>query len=1369
MSVYNTYYLATRSNSMKMWWPTVILLLFVTLEHSTASASLVVVQSNRCDITGNSGDGQFLAPDPLLGDWSRLPSENCIANLTSALQDITSHTTILLETGNYSIDEFILVHGVTNITLKAEFKVVSIQCVKNTGLAFINVSQLSLLNIVIDGCGFTGTDIENTVDILKDTVNIFYAIPKVVRIAMLLGHSENVTMENVTIMSTRGFGLVGINVIGSSRLNGVLFFNNSHPGTCVPPYRMELFPRKFIDFDSRNRLGGAAVFMYFDYHHPMLLDYRGSQFNLSLQNCNFIMNSCCSNAFLNLFRLPGRGETRLLTNTGYRLGGSGAFTLTLAQLQYGMDIAVNESTFDTNFGARGGGALISMFTGVRKTHVMFDDCCFERSAVVFFNDVRLPQSMEYPPYPPNRDTVISFLDSSFTNNRAQGLNSTLVMYSSYYSGVSSINEVVKVYIDKCIFKENQAFVGSAIIIYEYKSNGLGVGMQVSIKDTDFINNEIITADQDATITISQSAGTVDIRNINLTLHGSCSFISNTGTGIRAESSLIGVNGNITFQRNIGINGGALHLVSYSYLIMNRNSSIYFIDNEARIEGGAIYVNENGLNSHIIGGFVDCFIHFAYDNFLTCENCSDLNSFNVYIQFSGNRAPNTGMMVSGSSLSTCPWAYGVINKSRNPDQSLFEILNEEYSSVFSFDEVPDNPILVRSAAASLEIEHLDSFVNESNITKVFPGQTFSVNISAIDDFSNIVSNVVAAFASSDTLKESDDNGTNITPFLSSNRFAVLDENNPTTVPVRLIGRENQNVSLIIYSTDIAGRAQEQINILLYPCGFGFQFDTTERICVCDSRLEQHGIACNNSQQMIVPDGIWIGPFMNQREIVVHRCIYGYCKPGEKNITIHSPDNGSVDFDVQCNPQMNRAGFLCGSCRAGYSAVLGSRKCKPCSHLYISLLPVFLAIGIVAIILITHLNVTITAGFINGAIFYSNIVSIYDSILIPGGTLTNQAIALVSFPTLNLGFETCLYNYMSTLEKVWWQLSFPLYLFVLIGLTTWLVRKKCLKFKQSTGFSTIQAFATLLILCYVSVLEACIELIAFRRIYTIEDSYHIQWLSDPSFGYFGVKHGALGFLAYLIIFLYLFPLPILLLFPSALYKSRYFSKFKPIYDAFWDPYKPRFRFYLGFRLIVRWIPFTLAIAVRPPFNVFGTNFLLVLLLAFQITTQPFRDKWVNYIDNIFVLNLVLLFSGSVYFWSEYGLEQLNRDDITEYAVNYSNVFIFLGFLIMLGIFVYHVIVRFPRLQELIGHCSKKTLNLLVKIYNFRETKDTINATSVATEQGNQALQQIQLPETKPAVICATVLREPLLESGTVELYSVSPSSVPTRMQTMYVVQK
>ena len=230
----------------------------------------------------------------------------------------------------------------------------------------------------------------------------------------------------------------------------------------------------------------------------------------------------------------------------------------------------------------------------------------------------------------------------------------------------------------------------------------------------------------------------------------------------------------------------------------------------------------------------------------------------------------------------------------------------------------------------------------------------------------------------------------------------------------------------------------------------------------------GIFCNNeNQEIVVPDGVWIGPFRGD-EIVVHDCIFSYCQPGQHSIVIQSPNLTTINFDAQCDTSMNRAGFLCGSCRAGYSAVLGSRRCRQCSNWYILLFPIFIAVGIIAVVIIKYVNITITAGFINGAIFYSNIVSLYGSALVPGSTLINGALVFVSFPTLNLGFETCLHDKMRTLEKVWWQLSFPFYLFVLMAITALLARTKYLKFRQSSGLSTIQAFTTLLILCYVSVL-------------------------------------------------------------------------------------------------------------------------------------------------------------------------------------------------------------------------------------------------------------------------------------------------------------
>ena len=184
-----------------------------------------------------------------------------------------------------------------------------------------------------------------------------------VHVTLFFGHCESLTMENVTVKNTRGFGLVGVNVIGTSLLQNVVFVNNTNPGVCsTSPFAITPNFREAIAYDSANQLGGAAVFMYFDYHNQ--ITYQESQFMLSLQECTFTLNKECSLIYFSLLRLPGRGESRFLTNAGYRLGGSGAFALALAQLQYRIDVNVASSSFHNNSASYGGGVLLALFEGV---------------------------------------------------------------------------------------------------------------------------------------------------------------------------------------------------------------------------------------------------------------------------------------------------------------------------------------------------------------------------------------------------------------------------------------------------------------------------------------------------------------------------------------------------------------------------------------------------------------------------------------------------------------------------------------------------------------------------------------------------------------------------------------------------------------------------------------------------------------------------------------------------------------------------------------------------------------------------------------------------------------------------------------------
>ena len=1348
---------------------------------SQAHTVVSCARGQRTRFATQAEDGSGLSPH---GDGPT--AENC---LESALANISSDTTILLASGHHVIEKFILVRDVQNITLELELEsekvdaAAHILChydekdflspdrVSGAGLMFFNVSGLSIRNVVIDGCGFTGMELMNSVELLNSVTDFFFTIPTSVRISIFIGHCEHTVMENVTIMNTRGFGLVGVNMIGASKLKNVHLYNNTNPGNCRKRPQNNVFTPSISELYQYDSLGGAAVFMYFDYL-PEIQDlrerYQGSHFNLELENCNFTLNSECSLNYLNLLRSPGRGDSSLVIRRGYTLGGSGALAITLAQLDYGVTVKSTFSFFNDNSGTFGSGSIIALFTGIRNSHVIFDNCRFSNSSIAFFNDVCQPVRLgSINPDFINRNVSFSVLGSSFTDTIEVNAGSTLLIYSNYFTSV--VNNSINVYIDKCHFKNNRATVGSAMAIYEYKINGFSEGMQIFIRDTDFVENEVITVESevhDVVIAVSPSASTVSIRNVNLTLQGNCSFVDNIGTGLQAESSLIGIDGNVTFLRNVGTNGGGLSLVLYSYLIMNRNASLYFLQNEARSGGGAMYINENGFGSYLVGGYVDCFLHFTYDNFIVCENCSDLNSYGVYFKFSDNVATYAGDLLFGSSLVTCPWAHE-LTENNNFNRSIFAILTQEYPNIFEVEpQQPRVADVVQSMSARLEIESNETPLSADGAIEVFPGQTFSLSVSALDDFNHTVANIITAFATVDASRY---DGSLLVPLLGSTNFAVLERDRPTSVPVRILGSEDQNISLVIYSTDSAGRAQRRLDITLLSCGFGFIFDYENNTCLCDYRITDrinNGISCDTVKHVTtVETGAWIGPFEN--ETVVDRCLFTYCQPGRRDIYINSDDKYEIDFNVQCKEQTNRVGFLCSECKEGFSAVLGTRNCLRCSNWYIFLFIFFIVIGIVAIIVIQCLNITITVGFINGAIFYSNIVSIHGDAIVPGEAY-NEALALISFPTLSLGFETCLYDGLTNLWKVLWQLSFPVYLFMLMIFIILLARSKYVKLKQwVVGSSTVRTFATLLVLCYVSVLSGCTELIAFNRIYTIERSFFLQWRGDPSVRYFGIKHAIPGLAAYLVVVVYIIPLPFLSLCPALLYSNKYTSKFKPLYDAFWDPYKPRYRYFIGLQLMIRWLSFSLVAAVRPPTNIFVTDFILILLLLVQCTLQPYRENWQNYVDSAFSCNLVLLLTGSLFFWSQHTMASstAERVIIARQSLIYTNVLIVLGFLMMLCIIGYHVYLRFPRIEKCLNMVVYMWKSMIYKDSDRMKKETNCTAAPKTAEQpdtpSNEQVgrQTSTVDPTTSQIILPTIytveLREPLLESGTVSLHAVDSS--------------
>ena len=700
----------------------------------------------------------------------------------------------------------------------------------------------------------------------------------------------------------------------------------------------------------------------------------------------------------------------------------------------------------------------------------------------------------------------------------------------------------------------------------------------------------------------------------------------------------------------------------------------------------------------------------------------MNSSGSYIKLQNNTAP-AGGHIFGSSFQRCPWATDLLSSLElDLATPVLELISERYPNVIDIDGSVRDPANFRTQSRTLKILDPDStaaYNTETSVYNVVPGEAFNVTIGARDDYNyTYISNVVSSFDSSSTA----------TPKIGPNNYGVLEDNVTTELPIAVTGSEGQSVIVTVYSTDLIGRALTQLNVSLGHCRNGFVYDNVTERCECDTRLTELQITCDTrNQRLMVPDNKWIGLLDDNGLLGVAECPLVFCLSGSNVISVA---NGQADFDAECNPALFRRGILCEQCIEGMSNVLGTPRCLPCSNVSILLFPVFMALGVMLTIIIYFFDITISEGLLNGAIFFSNLVVLNAYFLFPSNYGGSNFILLISFLTLNLGIETCLYNGMGSLDRVWWQLSFPLYLVVLMVIIVLLARTKHWKFLQNTNhLSAPRAFTTLSLLCYVSVLQVCIEILGSTTIVTVDNERRVHWITDASILYFQGGHIPMVLLASLLILVYILPFPFFLLFPSLIFKSKYLRKLKPFYDAYWNPFEPKFRFWLGFRLIFRWIPYILTYIAPSPVNIFVTEFLLLAILFVQLAAKPFKDWWVNTIDSFFIFLLVLMFSGSLYFEAE--LDSNNKDLMRRGATIYNQIATAIAFLLICGFFYYHLYIRFPKVKHFSLNvwrklsCKKSKHNLQQRDRQLQETArgswptmPTIPTQTVVTQSTNSA---------------------------------------------------
>ena len=714
-----------------------------------------------------------------------------------------------------------------------------------------------------------------------------------------------------------------------------------------------------------------------------------------------------------------------------------------------------------------------------------------------------------------------------------------------------------------------------------------------------------------------------LRNSNITF-SNCIFQDNLGTAIALGDSVVTFEGNITFRNNTSMYGGALLFSTNSYMILQRNTHIHFINNHAEHAGGAIYVR-----------YSDCVNVFPCFFQVPATYVPFTQSLNIKLHFENNTAAvYGGTALYGGLPGFCETIHnGTIDG--NTTWWDFEAISGLHNTASRPSAISSDPIGVCFCTNNIP----DCDEKWNNIT-IYPGQSFNISAITVGQRNGTVRGTIYASIDHGTIDnlqmlqslESHHHCTNLT-------YTVFSLEKSATLTVS----ESEHMTLCntesIDKRNFKPPLPPKVHIALQDCPAGFTLtkNSTQPKCDCAPILKKHHIACDiNKGAVHRPASSWIGYYNashdNERSGVLYNayCPLNYCKHTEMDIQLNNSDE-------QC--AFNHSGILCGSCKPGLSLALGTSQCLKCSNTYLTLLIPFGVAGLVLVFLLVICNLTVTEGTLNGLIFYANIVWVNKAIFFPSNH-TNILTVFIAWVNLDLGIQTCFYDGMDGYGKIWLQFAFPLYIWTLVGLIICLSRYRAVN--RLFGQNAVKVLATLFLLSYAKLQRTIIAALSLAFIQYPDNSKRYVWLYDGNVDYFTGKQIPLFTAGLASLFFMSLPYTLALLFicyvrrvATPRYRLlRWIVRLLPLFDAYTAPYKPRYQFWTGFLLLVRnilFLVFASNYSNDPALNLMAIAIASLFVFTVTWSFRAVYKQWpLDVLESSFILNLgsvsiIVLYTG------------------------------------------------------------------------------------------------------------------------------------------------
>ncbi len=1077
-------------------------------------------------------------------------------------------------TSNLTLDEPVIVYqNVSELEIRGTSADTRVECQFGAGISFEGVDDVTVLNISWIDCsvGYEFNDSSSESVILHT--------------ALYFSGGRNITINGCEFTSSRGSGVCMNNVQGAVFITNSIFLNNSILIPCVN--------------------GSSSC-----YNQSLGLQVLGTNMSHSVytvEGCTFEGND---NSLAASFT---RTQDILNYHRHRTVSHGGGLEIRLTGESSSNEFTVEHCSFTYNLALWGAGMEVGLGDRSTSNKVDVNWCSFSRNRGLTGGGLRVAlfPSVNYDGYGAedmNNTYTVSYCN--FTENSAEssaGLSYIANRQTSPTGSNSSHLSIVN-----CKFVDNVASVsGAAIGLTAWHNEIGGYPTIATIRNCTFEGNNISYV-----IDITKNYGIAVVYTTGiLLLVADSQFVGNQGSVLVISSTTVVLAGEVLFDDNFGIHGGALHLMGSAWITLNKGLHLTFRDNRAFLSGGAVY-----SSFYIPQPTSDTrFCMIVYEDPTVQES-----DWNVTVSFEGNTAKLSGPSFFASTPGGCFRDNGTMPFSNSHIFHYYNGTQENQTST------PPQTIRFGDPAVP---------VNGSFSTQVMLGEPFEIHPLTVDVYNHSTGGTAVL-----ELYICPDNSTacvDDTSYSLVGQDLLQLDNVRRTTSFYLTGPESteEDVFLLAFS-DSFPSAVGFLHLDFVSCHLGYVYNSKLSKCTC---VASDRVYCD-AGRACVKYGYWIGSVKGRT--TYSNCPSGNCDYVNGRCPISSCGDTfesfcelpETDSDKLCSG--HRGGILCTGCQPGYTFTYGATQCVPdhtCSTgdavLLAFLTIVFWAALIVILVLVLKLHLRIGSGQLYCLIYYFGVLQYLTVNELPSTFLSVVVAICSAFLELDPRFlgliDECFLPKLDNIGHLVLRYIHPLFLavvvFAFVGITRFWPRFSTVS-KQNYS---VRALCVLMYLSFTSLSETSLQILSFIRFDRISGVYSKV---EPTVAYFDPsKHLPYALLAIIVEVFFVLPFLFVILFAPWLAQVRWINltRIKPIIDEYQGCYRDSCRWFAGYYLLWRQLVFIFSLIDLGEFGgIFLLQQLSILILAIHAVFMPYKKTWLNVLDIILLTDLAVysLFNGS-----------------------------------------------------------------------------------------------------------------------------------------------